>query len=109
MLRHGGIQEQWRDMARSTESMRQMVNDPDLEEYIAKNETADTAAVAAEENANGRSLRWAASGTAVTRWFARGSSSATRTAPPVTKSQVNPLRIINEKLDLYIGALLSYR
>ena len=28
MLRRGGLNEQWRDMARCTESMRQMVNDP---------------------------------------------------------------------------------
>ena len=31
MLRRGGLNEQWRDMARCTESMRQMVNDPDLD------------------------------------------------------------------------------
>jgi hypothetical protein len=30
MLRHGGIQEQWRDMARSLESMRQMLHQSDL-------------------------------------------------------------------------------
>jgi hypothetical protein len=30
MMRQGGLLEQWRDMARSTESIRQMVNDPKL-------------------------------------------------------------------------------
>jgi hypothetical protein len=30
MLRNGGVQEQWRDMARSLESMRQMLHEPDL-------------------------------------------------------------------------------
>ena len=30
MLRQGGLAEQWRDMARSTESMRQMIHDPAL-------------------------------------------------------------------------------
>ncbi|MGA9673282.1 MAG: hypothetical protein WBQ94_29090 [Terracidiphilus sp.] len=30
MMRQGGLLEQWRDMARSTESMRQMVHDPEL-------------------------------------------------------------------------------
>ncbi|MBB5337835.1 hypothetical protein [Tunturiibacter gelidoferens] len=30
MMRKGGLLEHWRDMARSTESMRQMVNDPEL-------------------------------------------------------------------------------
>jgi hypothetical protein len=30
MMRQGGLAEQWRDMARSTESMRQMMHDPAL-------------------------------------------------------------------------------
>lgn len=30
MFRQSGLREQWRDMARSTESMRQLFNDPDL-------------------------------------------------------------------------------
>jgi hypothetical protein len=30
MMRQGGLAEQWRDMARSTESMRQMIHDPAL-------------------------------------------------------------------------------
>jgi hypothetical protein len=30
MMRQGGLLEQWRDMARSTESIRQMVHDPEL-------------------------------------------------------------------------------
>jgi hypothetical protein len=30
MMRQGGLLEQWRDMARSTESLRQMVHDPEL-------------------------------------------------------------------------------
>jgi hypothetical protein len=34
MLRHGGVQEQWRDMARSLESMRQILHDDDLRERI---------------------------------------------------------------------------
>jgi hypothetical protein len=35
MLRHGGITEQWRDMARSLESMRQMLHQPDLKKNIS--------------------------------------------------------------------------
>jgi hypothetical protein len=34
MLRQGGLAEQWRDMARSTESMRQMIHDPALLEKL---------------------------------------------------------------------------
>jgi hypothetical protein len=34
MLRQGGLAEQWRDMARSTESMRQMIHDPALLEGV---------------------------------------------------------------------------
>lgn len=30
MMRQGGLVEQWRDMARSTESLRQMIHDPEL-------------------------------------------------------------------------------
>jgi hypothetical protein len=33
MFRQSGLREQWRDMARSTESMRQIVNDEDLLDY----------------------------------------------------------------------------
>ena len=36
MLRRGGLNEQWRDMARCTESMRQMVNDPQLDLRIRR-------------------------------------------------------------------------
>ncbi len=33
MFRQSGVREQWRDMARSTESMRQLVHDPELLNY----------------------------------------------------------------------------
>jgi hypothetical protein len=35
MLRHGGLQEQWNDMARSLESMRQMLHQRDITESIS--------------------------------------------------------------------------
>jgi hypothetical protein len=35
MLRQGGLQEQWRDMARSVESMRQIVHQPDLTRRVS--------------------------------------------------------------------------
>jgi hypothetical protein len=35
MLRTGGLQEQWRDMTRGLESMRQMLNRPDLREKLS--------------------------------------------------------------------------
>jgi hypothetical protein len=38
MLRHGGLQEQWRDMARSLESMRQMLHQKDLTASISKSD-----------------------------------------------------------------------
>lgn len=34
MLQHGGLQEQWRDMARSLESMRQMIHQGDLKDSL---------------------------------------------------------------------------
>jgi hypothetical protein len=34
MLQHGGLQEQWRDMARSLESMRQMMHQEDLQNSL---------------------------------------------------------------------------
>lgn len=37
MMRQGGLLEQWRDMARSTESIRQMVHDPELREGFLPN------------------------------------------------------------------------
>jgi len=41
MLRQGGLQEQWRDMARSTESMRQMINDQELNTHLRKITVSD--------------------------------------------------------------------
>ena len=43
MLRRGGLNEQWRDMARCTESMRQMVNDPDLDLRVRRAMVSGTA------------------------------------------------------------------
>jgi hypothetical protein len=46
MLRQGGLHEQWRDMARSVESIRQMLHQSDLEKSLAQSEWQDL------ENAN---------------------------------------------------------
>ena len=105
MLRHGGMHEQWRDMARSAESMRQMVNDSDLEEYIGKNGRAEPS----DCNGGGRVLSWAARRAAVGRWLRWGWISETITEPSVVKCQANPLRVINNRLHLYIGAIQRHR
>ena len=103
MLRQGGMHEQWRDMARSTESMRQMVNDPDLEEFIANNGKAD----AAEENGSPAPVNKADQGPAPSRWFRWGWHSET-VAPSVVTRPVNPLRTIQDRLNVYIKALLEH-
>ena len=36
MLRRGALQEQWRDMARGVESMRQILNEPDLKRSVSE-------------------------------------------------------------------------
>jgi len=46
MLRQGGLKEQWRDMARSVESIRQILHDPDL---IAQVSTSDHEQLAAAQ------------------------------------------------------------
>jgi hypothetical protein len=43
MLRSGGLQEQWRDMARGLESIRQMLHQPDLEGTASSRRLLDTA------------------------------------------------------------------
>ena len=43
MLRSGGMHEQWRDMARSAESMRQMANDPGLDAHLSNQTLTATA------------------------------------------------------------------
>lgn len=103
MLRQGGMHEQWRDMARSTESMRQMVNDPDLEEFIANNGKAD----ADEENGSLPPVNKADRGPAPSRWFRWGWLSET-IAPSVVTRPVNPLRTIHDRLNVYIEALLKH-
>jgi hypothetical protein len=41
MLRHGGLQEQWRDMARSLESIRQMLHQSDFQKKTSSTHCAD--------------------------------------------------------------------
>jgi hypothetical protein len=53
MMRQGGLLEQWRDMARSTESIRQMVHDPELrEEFLPDHETEWSNLTAAYDSLN---------------------------------------------------------
>jgi hypothetical protein len=48
MMRQGGLAEQWRDMARSTESMRQMMHDPALLDGVAPIQREDLKRVQGE-------------------------------------------------------------
>ncbi len=57
MLRQGGLTEYWRDMARSTESMRQMVHTADLESAIKPENPRDWTALVEANAALGEHIR----------------------------------------------------
>jgi hypothetical protein len=90
MMRQGGLREQWRDMARSTESMRQIVNDPDLEACITKIHSCGATFVPNSLGGLNAPLD------ALLSWIR-----SRRPAP-------NPLRTIKDELDLHIDALVKH-
>jgi hypothetical protein len=92
MLRQGGMHEQWRDMARCSESIRQMVNDLSLGQYMATNASVSRPTTQAAR----RLACWSKLNTA-------------QVNPSTPTPPANPLNLVNARLNLFIDALLQYR
>ena len=105
MLRQGGLHEHWRDMARSIESMRQMVNDPKLEQFMEKNASTSTATAKGAYRGPGKKIDGSP---AASRWLCWGLLNASLGDAPEPTQPVNPLKTINGRLNLFIKALLAH-